>query len=83
LYRERGYAAEVISSDMRQEDRAAILQRLRSNTLDCIVQVNILGEGFDWPQLSVVAIFRPFRSLSPYVQFVGRVMRVQRILAQR
>ena len=75
LYRERGYAAEVISSDMRQEDRAAILQRLRSNTLDCIVQVNILGEGFDWPQLSVAAIFRPFRSLSPYVQFVGRVMR--------
>ena len=39
-------------------------------------QVQMLGEGFDHPPLSVAAIFRPFRSLSPYIQFVGRVMRV-------
>lgn len=76
LFRERRYSAEVISSDMPQRDRDAVLERLRSNQLDCIVQVNILGEGFDWPQLSVAAIFRPFRSLSPYIQFVGRAMRV-------
>ena len=31
----------------------------------------MLGEGFDHPQLSVAAIFRPFRSLAPYLQFVG------------
>ena len=36
----------------------------------------MLGEGFDHPRLSVAAIFRPFRSLAPYIQFVGRVMRV-------
>jgi hypothetical protein len=36
----------------------------------------MLGEGFDHPPLSVAAIFRPFRSLSAYVQFVGRIMRV-------
>jgi hypothetical protein len=36
----------------------------------------MLGEGFDHPKLSVAAIFRPFRSLAPYVQFVGRIMRV-------
>jgi hypothetical protein len=36
----------------------------------------MLGEGFDHPPLSVGAIFRPFRSLNPYIQFVGRVMRV-------
>lgn len=36
----------------------------------------MLGEGFDHPPLSVAAIFRPYRSLSPYIQFVGRVMRV-------
>ncbi len=76
LYRERGYVAEVIASDMRDEARESVLQRLRSNQLDCIVQVNILGEGFDWPQLSMAAIFRPFRSLAPYIQFVGRIMRV-------
>ncbi len=36
----------------------------------------MLGEGFDHPHLSVAAIFRPFRSLAPYIQFVGRIMRV-------
>jgi DNA repair protein RadD len=40
------------------------------------VQVQMLGEGFDHPPLGVAAVFRPFRSLSPYVQFVGRIMRV-------
>ena len=36
----------------------------------------MLGEGFDHPKLSVAAIFRPFRSLAPYIQFVGRILRV-------
>lgn len=76
LYRERGYSAEVISSEMNKEDRNKVLHSLKSGSLNCIVQVNILGEGFDWPPLSIAAIFRPFRTLSPYIQFVGRVMRV-------
>ena len=76
LYEERGYEAAEIHSDMPPDKRAEVLQKLRSGILDCIVQVQILGEGFDHPHLSVAAVFRPFRSLSPYVQFVGRVMRV-------
>jgi DNA repair protein RadD len=36
----------------------------------------MLGEGFDHPKLSVAAIFRPFKTLAPYIQFVGRIMRV-------
>ena len=38
--------------------------------------MNILGEGYDLPTLSVAALFRPYRSLSPYVQFVGRILRL-------
>lgn len=76
LYAERGYEAEVIHSDLSDEERKDVLQRLRSGVLDCIIQVQILGEGFDHPNLSVAAIFRPFRSLAPYVQFIGRIMRV-------
>ena len=52
------------------------MRDLRSGVLDCIVQVQMLGEGFDHPKLSVAAIFRPFRSLAPYIQFVGRILRV-------
>ncbi len=76
LYAERGYSAEVIHSKQDPEEQQKVLAALRSGTLDCIVQVQMLGEGFDHPHLSVAAIFRPFRSLAPYIQFVGRIMRV-------
>ena len=76
LYRERGYNAEIIHSEQTDEEQAAIMTALRNGTLDCIIQVQMLGEGFDHPKLSVAAIFRPFRSLAPYIQFVGRIMRV-------
>ncbi len=76
LFEERGYTAHEIHSQMRPEEQARVHRDLRDGTLDVIVQVQMLGEGFDHPPLSVAAIFRPFRSLSPYIQFVGRVMRV-------
>ncbi|MBA7699681.1 putative DNA repair helicase RadD [subsurface metagenome] len=76
LYAERGFRAEEIHSKMAQTEQDKVIQNLKSGALDCIVQVLMLGEGFDHPKLSVAAIFRPFRSLSPYVQFVGRIMRV-------
>ena len=76
LYVERGYNASEIYSEMRQEKKESIIRDLRNGKLDCIVQVRMLGEGFDHPPLSIAAIFRPFKSLSPYVQFIGRIMRV-------
>ncbi len=76
LYAERGYAAAEIHSDMPEDKRVDVLQKLRSGQLDCLIQVQMLGEGFDHPRLSVAAIFRPFRSLAPYIQFIGRIMRV-------
>ncbi len=76
LYQERGLEAREIHSGQDAEEREQTLRDLRNNRIDVIVQVQMLGEGFDHPPLSVAAIFRPFRSLSPYIQFVGRVMRV-------
>jgi DNA repair protein RadD len=76
LYSERGYSADIIHSNQEPEEQKKVLAALRNGTLDCIIQVQMLGEGFDHPHLSVAAIFRPFRSLAPYIQFVGRIMRV-------
>ena len=76
MYRERGYSAEIIHSDMDGEEQDKVMLDLKSGILDCIIQVQMLGEGFDHPKLSVAAIFRPFRTLAPYIQFVGRIMRV-------
>ncbi len=76
LYQERGYKVREIYSAQPPEEQEAVLAGLEQGTLDGVVQVQMLGEGFDHPRLSVAAVFRPFRSLSPYIQFVGRAMRV-------
>ena len=75
IFEEMGLQASAIHSKMPDDRKDAIVAKLRNNQLDCIVQVAMLGEGFDHRPLSVAAIFRPYRSLSPYIQFVGRVMR--------
>ncbi|MEW6112672.1 MAG: helicase-related protein, partial [Thermodesulfobacteriota bacterium] len=75
-YRARGLKADYIHS---REDSAAnrrVLNRLENHELDVIVQVRKLGEGFDHPFLSVAAVFSIFSNLAPFVQFVGRIMRV-------
>ena len=76
LYAERGYEAEIIHSKMPGEARSEVIRKLKAGLIDVIVQVQMLGEGFDHPKLSVAAIFRPFRTLAPYLQFIGRAMRV-------
>lgn len=76
IYEECGYRAAEIYSEMDEDEKDMVFNKLQLGQLDCIVQVQMLGEGFDHPRLSVAAVFRPFRSLAPYIQFVGRVMRV-------
>jgi DNA repair protein RadD len=75
IFEEMGLQAATIHSGMDEDRKTAVFAKLRSGQLDCIVQVAMLGEGFDHKPLSVAAIFRPYRSLSPYIQFIGRVMR--------
>jgi superfamily II DNA or RNA helicase len=75
-YRARGQRADYVHS---REDGAAnqrVMQRLDDHELDVIVQVRKLGEGFDHIYLTVAAVFSVFSNLSPFVQFVGRIMRV-------
>ncbi len=76
MYEARGFKADLIYSEMADDKKVEVKRRLTSGELDCIVQVQMLGEGFDHPKLSVAAIFRPFRTLAPYIQFVGRILRV-------
>lgn len=76
LYAERNLRAEVIHSKLEVDEQSRIKALLSTGQLDVIVQVQMLGEGADYPTLGVAAIFRPYRHMVPYVQFVGRVMRV-------
>ena len=75
-YRSRDRRAAFVHSREEVVANESVLQKLKNHKLDVIVQVRKLGEGFDHPFLSVAAIFSIFSNLSPFVQFVGRIMRV-------
>jgi superfamily II DNA or RNA helicase len=75
-YRARGRRADYVHSREAGPANQLVMQRLENHQLDVIVQVRKLGEGFDHPFLSVAAVFSIFSNLSPFVQFVGRIMRV-------
>jgi superfamily II DNA or RNA helicase len=75
-YRERGLKANYVHSKLDGKCNDRVLQQLNNHELDVIVQVRKLNEGFDHPFLSVAAVFSVFSNLSPFVQFVGRIMRV-------
>lgn len=75
-YRARNLRADYVHSKQDGAANAKIMKQLDNHDLDVIVQVRKLGEGFDHPYLSVAAVFSIFSNLSPFVQFVGRVMRV-------
>lgn len=75
-YRARGRRADYVHSREESAANDRVLARLNNHELDVVVQVRKLGEGFDHPHLSVAAVFSIFSNLSPFVQFVGRIMRV-------
>lgn len=74
-YRARGCRADFVHSREGQAN-AKVMRKLDNHELDVIVQVRKLGEGFDHPYLAVAAVLSIFSNLSPFVQFVGRIMRV-------
>lgn len=47
-----------------------------SGDLQGIVQLKMLGQGYDFPPITVVAPFRPYGSFGEFYQFVGRGIRV-------
>lgn len=75
MYQEQGLRARLIHSELEPETRKRILSDVENNRCDVIIHVAMLGEGYDHIFLSVAAIFRPFKSLAPYSQFIGRILR--------
>lgn len=75
LYEEKKLSVALVHSDLNKNERSESLRRIESHQVQVVIHVAMLGEGYDHPYLSVAAIFRPFRSLAPYSQFIGRILR--------
>ncbi|MFM9745600.1 helicase-related protein, partial [Streptomyces brasiliscabiei] len=62
--------------DMDKNELNSKFNDIENNRVDVVVNVSMMGEGYDHKYFSVAAIFRPFRSPLPYEQFVGRILRI-------
>ena len=75
-----GLKVKYLHSDIETIDRAKILQDLRMKKFDCLVGVNLLREGLDLPEVSLVCIFDAdkegfLRSQTSLIQVAGRAAR--------
>lgn len=78
--KEKGILVEYLHSDIETLERIAILAKLRKGEFDVLIGVNLLREGLDLPEVSLVAILDAdkegfLRSRVSLIQTMGRAAR--------
>ena len=78
--KDRGVKTAYIHSDIDTLERGDILRDLRAGVYDVLVGINLLREGLDLPEVSLVAILDAdkegfLRSESALIQTIGRAAR--------
>jgi excinuclease ABC subunit B len=79
-YREMGLRVRYMHSDIDALERMAIIRGLRLGEFDVLIGINLLREGLDLPEVSLVAIFDAdkegfLRSDRSLIQTIGRTAR--------
>jgi excinuclease ABC subunit B len=77
---EMGIRVHYLHSEIQTIERIEILRDLRMGVYDCVVGINLLREGLDLPEVSLVAILDAdkegfLRSESALIQTIGRAAR--------
>ena len=79
-YAEAGVKCTYLHSEVTTLDRIKILRNLRRGDLDVLIGINLLREGLDLPEVSLVAILDAdkegfLRSTGSLIQTIGRAAR--------
>jgi excinuclease ABC subunit B len=77
---EKGFKSNFMHSDTKTMDRTKILSDFRKKKFDILIGVNLLREGLDFPEVSLVAILDAdregfLRSETSLIQTMGRAAR--------
>ena len=70
-----GFPAQAIDTYTSTNERRKIVDDFRNNQFKILCNVNIFTEGFDCPDVDAVQLARPTKSLTLFLQQVGRCMR--------
>ena len=79
-YKELGIKACYMHSDLKTLERARIIRDLRKGVYDALIGINLLREGLDLPEVSLIAILDAdkegfLRSERSLIQMIGRAAR--------
>jgi excinuclease ABC subunit B len=79
-FQERGIKVRYLHSEIQSIERIEIIQGLREGEFDVLIGVNLLREGLDLPEVSLVAILDAdkegfLRSTRSLIQTIGRAAR--------
>ncbi|MEF9933210.1 MAG: excinuclease ABC subunit UvrB [Cetobacterium sp.] len=79
-YKEQGIKVDYMHSDIDTLERVEIIQSLRRGDIDVLVGINLLREGLDIPEVSLVAVLEAdkegfLRSRRSLIQTIGRAAR--------
>ncbi len=77
---EKGLKVKYLHSEIQTIERSKSLKSLREGEFDCLVGINLLREGLDLPEVSLVAILDAdkegfLRSATSLIQVAGRAAR--------
>ncbi|WJE45244.1 DEAD/DEAH box helicase family protein (plasmid) [Peribacillus frigoritolerans] len=75
LYREQGMESILIHSNMPPEVQDEHLKAIDNHKCQVVINVGMMGEGYDHKYLTIAALFRPYKSLNQFAQIIGRVLR--------
>ncbi len=78
--KEMNIKVAYLHSEIKSLERLKIIQDLRSGTYDCVVGINLLREGLDIPEVSLICILDAdkqgfLRSTRSLIQTIGRCAR--------
>ncbi|MBI3626307.1 MAG: excinuclease ABC subunit UvrB [Candidatus Rokubacteria bacterium] len=79
-YQQMGLRVRYLHSDIDTLDRVELIRDLRLGKFDCLIGINLLREGLDIPEVSLVAILDAdkegyLRSATSLIQTAGRAAR--------
>ena len=77
---ENGIRVKYLHSDIDTLERVKIINELRADEFDCLIGINLLREGLDLPEVTLVAILDAdkegfLRSATSLIQIIGRAAR--------
>lgn len=67
----------IVAVHSKTKNKRAIVEQIKNGDYDIVICVDMLKEGFDFPDFKIAAVHKLHKSLGVLLQFIGRFARTQ------